>query len=441
MTESSSHYTQVNDLRIHYLEAGEGDPILLLHGFPTSSHLWRNVMPELAKTHRVIAIDLPGYGLSDKPLDVTYDFEFYESVIDGFLDALDIHTTNLVLHDFGGPIGLFWAVRHPRRVREIVLLNTLVYPETSWAVKLFLLAMRVPGLRDFIVRPGSIAGAIKFGVVHKERLTREVLTPYTAPFEDAAARKALIKAGSGLGTRGLAEIARKLPALEVSLRLIYGENDRPLPDVAKTMQRVQRDHPEAELTALPNCGHFLQEDEPERVGQLIAEFFNRANPIATSAPQPTGIPTDLTPAREPAVEVIHAFNAWPANDLDIPPAAVTHCAEQSLPQNPRDLMHLLPDAHKTFFERAAGPTYETLQFTPAQTTNSFDPTADMLPAPSETPEGQHAQATAKSYFHTHPVEVIQATGTDTAADLTITLQIALAPQASLLFTVITALSD
>ena len=70
MTESSSHYTQVNDLRIHYLEAGEGDPILLLHGFPTSSHLWRNVMPELAKTHRVIAIDLPGYGLSDKPLDV-----------------------------------------------------------------------------------------------------------------------------------------------------------------------------------------------------------------------------------------------------------------------------------------------------------------------------------------------------------------------------------
>jgi haloalkane dehalogenase len=274
MTEPSSHYTQVNNLRLHYLEAGEGDPILLLHGFPTSSHLYRNILPTLAKTHRAIALDLPGYGLSDKPLDVTYDFEFYERVVDGFLDALDIHTTNLAVHDLGGPIGLFWAVRHPRRVRDIVLLNTLVYPETSWAAKLFLLAMRAPGLRDFIVRPGSIAGAIKFGVVHKERLTREVLTPYTAPFEDAAARKALIKAGSVHGTRGLAEIARKLPALEVSLRLIYGENDRALPDVAKTMQRVQRARPEAELTALPNCGHFLQEDEPERVGQLIAEFFN-----------------------------------------------------------------------------------------------------------------------------------------------------------------------
>jgi pimeloyl-ACP methyl ester carboxylesterase len=160
----------------------------------------------------------------------------------------------------------------------ILGLNTLVYPETSWAVKLFLLALRTPGLRDFAVSPKGIVGAMKFGVVHKERLNREVLTPYTAPFETPAARKALIKAGSGLSIKGLAQIKKKLPALEASLRLIYGENDRALPDVAKTMQRIQRDHPLAELTALPNCGHFLQEDEPERVGQLIGEFLNTPSP-------------------------------------------------------------------------------------------------------------------------------------------------------------------
>jgi hypothetical protein len=102
-------------------------------------------------------------------------------------------------------------------------------------------------------------------------------------------------------------------------------------------------------------------------------------------------------------------------------------------------MHLLPDAHKTFFAEAAGPDFKTLTFTAAQTTDSFDPTVDMLPAPSETPAGTKAQATAKSYFHTHPVEVVQATGT--THDLLITFQIALDPQASLLFTFITALSD
>jgi pimeloyl-ACP methyl ester carboxylesterase len=276
MTKPSSHYTTVNTRRLHYLEAGEGDPILLLHGFPTSSHLYRNVIPTLAKTHRAIALDLPGYGLSDKPLDVDYSFEFYEAVLDGFLDALDIPTTNLVVHDLGGPVGMYWAVNNPHRVNNIVLLNTLVYPETSWAVKLFLLALRTPGLRDFVVSPKGIIGAMKFGVVHKERLTREVLTPYTGPFETPAARKALIKAGSGLSIKGLAQIKKKLPTLEASLRLIYGENDRILPDVARTMQRIHKAHPGAELTALPNCGHFLQEDEPERVAELIAEFFNRA---------------------------------------------------------------------------------------------------------------------------------------------------------------------
>ena len=195
-------------------------------------------------------------------------------MIDSFLDALGIGETNLVVHDLGGPVGLYWAIQNPGRVPKLVILNTLVYPETSWAVKLFLIAMKTPGLRDFLVSPKGIVGAMQFGVANKARLNREVLTPYTAPFESPAARKALIKAGSGLGLRGLAKIARELPGYETSIRLIYGEKDRVLPDVAKTMARIQRARPEAELTALPNCGHFLQEDEPERVGQLIWEFLN-----------------------------------------------------------------------------------------------------------------------------------------------------------------------
>ena len=106
-------------------------------------------------------------------------------------------------------------------------------------------------------------------------MNRQTLTPYTAPFETKPARKALIKAGGGLGVGGLAKIAKSLPNLEAPLRLIYGEKDRVLPDVAKTMSRIQNLRPDAELTALENCGHFLQEDAPEQVAQLIAEFLNR----------------------------------------------------------------------------------------------------------------------------------------------------------------------
>ena len=89
MSELSSHHITANSLNLHYLEAGEGDPILLLHGFPTSSHLYRNILPELGKTHRPSALDLPGYGLSDKPLDVAYDYDFYADTLDAFLDALN----------------------------------------------------------------------------------------------------------------------------------------------------------------------------------------------------------------------------------------------------------------------------------------------------------------------------------------------------------------
>ena len=435
MTEPSSHYTEVRSLRLHYLESGTPNPsvppILLLHGFPTSSHLYRNILPKLGKTHRAIALDLPGYGLSNKPLDVTYDYDFFANVLDGFLDVLDIGDTHLCVHDLGGPIGLYWALRHPGRVPKLVILNTLVYPETSWAVKLFLLAMKVPGIRDYLVSPKGIVASMKLGVVHKERMTREVLTPYTAPFETPAARKALIKAGSGLDTAGLAEIARKPPSYETSIRLIYGQNDRLLPDVAKTMARLQHDHPEAELTALPGCGHFLQEDEPEKVGQLIGEFLNAASPLTHAAPTPGN----------PAAEVIQAFNAWARNDLYVTPATFTYCRLETLPDNPRDLIRLLHPAHAPFFDQAAGPNYETLQFIPAQTTTTYDPTADMLPEPCETPEGRRAQSAAKTYFQSRPIHFTKATGTDTAADLHIAFQLALDPKASLLFSFITALSD
>ena len=270
----TSNYVDVASLRIHYLEEGQGDPVILLHGFPTSSHLYRNILPVLAKTHRAIAPDLPGYGLSDKPLDQRYNFSFFDRMLESFCDAVGVSNTTLVVHDLGGPVGLHWAVRNPSRIKRLVILNTLVYPQTSWAVKAFLIALRLPLVRDYVVSPKGIVGAMKFGVTHKDRLNRELLTPYTEPFEDASAQQALIKAGSGLSIKGLSEIAAKLPSLGVPVRLIYGEGDRILPDIAKTMGRLKSDLPGAELTSLPNAGHFLQEDAPERVAELIADFIN-----------------------------------------------------------------------------------------------------------------------------------------------------------------------
>src|SRR5688500_3256839 len=119
-------HVDVDGHRIAYREAGAGPVVLLVHGWPTSSYLWRNVMPAVAARHRVVALDLPGFGASDKPTDVRYNFAFFDSVFDGFLGALGIDgKVALGVHDLGGPLGLHWASQNPERLWALALFNTL----------------------------------------------------------------------------------------------------------------------------------------------------------------------------------------------------------------------------------------------------------------------------------------------------------------------------
>jgi len=118
---------------------------------------------------------------------------------------------------------------------------------------------------------------MRLGVTNRERLTPEILDLYQAPFREAGAHRAFIRAAQGLGRGGLARVQAGLGAFaETPVRLIYGAKDRILPAVARTMDRVQATLPHAERTELADLGHFLQEDDPERVADLVAEFFLRS---------------------------------------------------------------------------------------------------------------------------------------------------------------------
>jgi hypothetical protein len=121
---------------------------------------------------------------------------------------------------------------------------------------------------------------------------------------------------------------------------------------------------------------------------------------------------------------IAAYNAWDRNDLDLTPAAVSETSVQCLPEAPRELIALLPEAHRGFMRDACEPAYESLTFGVAQTTNDFDPTADMLPPADETPAGREAQAQAIRYFEGRSVTHLAVTGSDNRGDLVITLRIA-----------------
>jgi pimeloyl-ACP methyl ester carboxylesterase len=275
MTAATLEHVRVDDLNIAYRERGSGPPVLLLHGWPTSSFLWRNVMEPIAERNRAIAVDLPGFGASAKPTGVRYGFDLYERTLDGLLEGLELDQVGIAGHDLGGPIGLRWALRRPARVTRIALLNTLVYPEFSEAVMEFVRALTTPGPREELTSPDGLQSVMRLGLADEANLTPEVAAGVTEPFATDESRRALADAGVGLEPEKFAEIAAELPSLQAPLRIVYGERDRILPDVAQTMARIAHDVPHAEVTALPDCGHFLQEEAPEQVGALLAEFFAR----------------------------------------------------------------------------------------------------------------------------------------------------------------------
>ena len=134
---TTQQFAKVNGKRIAYLEAGAGDPIVLLHGNPTSSFLWRNIIPHVATTARCVAPDLIGHGDSDKLDDTSpgqYTFVQHREYLDGVLDALDLgDDIILVIHDWGSALGFDWANRHRDRVAGIVFMEAIVRPSSPWS--------------------------------------------------------------------------------------------------------------------------------------------------------------------------------------------------------------------------------------------------------------------------------------------------------------------
>jgi pimeloyl-ACP methyl ester carboxylesterase len=158
-------------------------------------------------------------------------------------------------------------------VTKLALLNTLVYPEFSEATKEFVRACVAPDLREKLTSPSGLESIMRDGLADPAKLSAEVLAAVQEPFRTPEARRALADAGIGVSRKGFVQIARRLPTLSIPVHVVYGGRDRVLPDVADTMARVKVDLPQADVTVLPDCGHFLQEDAPAEVGALLARFF------------------------------------------------------------------------------------------------------------------------------------------------------------------------
>lgn len=276
------HYRTVNDVRMHFVDEGRGEPILLLHGDPTWGFLYRHFIPRLARRYRCIAPDHMGMGKSETPAaPFPYRLSHHIANLEALLLQLDLRAVTLVLHDWGGPVGLGVAARHPDRVKRLVLMNTwaaAVWPGGALP-RLIELIRSERGERFVLDRHGYLDPALLGLTFHRERLTPAVMAGYRAPFPTADSRRALLCWSRDIpvapGDASYDEMQRVEAGLSAFERtpvlLAWGMRDPVL--TPQVLRWWQDRFPRAVSREADEASHFLQEDAPEQVVGWIEEFL------------------------------------------------------------------------------------------------------------------------------------------------------------------------
>lgn len=306
--EADMHRIDVLDSYIAYVDQGSGPAVVFLHGNPTSSHVWRRVIPHVARHARCLAPDLIGMGRSGKP-DIPYRFADHARYLDAWFDALDLRDVVLVGYDWGGALAMDWAARHPERVRGLVVFETFLR-EMRWeewppaGAELFR-ALRTPEVgerlvleeNEFLAR--SLAHGVQSGLSEADRAV------YYAPYPDAPSRRPMLQWPREIPIEGE-------PADVVEIVRRYGEwlaSSRDVPKLFLTFRApsvlgspaivewARANVAALEIVELGPAGHHAPEDRPDEIGAAIARWLGER--VAAAEPASTAPILVLDPRRDP----------------------------------------------------------------------------------------------------------------------------------------------
>ena len=279
----TSQYVEVAGSRIHYVEEGSGDPILFLHGQPTSSYLWRNIIPHVTSLGRAIAPDLIGMGKSDKP-DIEYSFFDHVKYVEGFIEKMGLKNITLVIHDWGSALGFYYAMRHPENLKGLAFMEAILAPIPSWdgfpeEIKEMFQAFRTPEVGwDLIVNQNIFVEQVLPGLVARE-MSQAEMDHYREPFIEPSSRKPVWRWPNEIPIAGdPPEVVEAVSAYNQWLQqsdlpklLFYGA-----PGILGSPQMVEWSIQNLKNLKTVDIGpgiHFLQEDNPHLIGAELAEFY------------------------------------------------------------------------------------------------------------------------------------------------------------------------
>ena len=261
-------------VQIAYTDIGEGEPIVLLHGIPTWSYLYNDVMPQLAEQYRVIAPDFLGHGWSDRRDRFDRSLVTQAKMILRFLDALELDQVNLVGHDTGGGVSLILAIEAPNRIDRLILANIVAYD--SWPIDDMLM------LGHPLWKHKSNQEIIEYlqegladGIARSERLTALFQAGIVAPYADDEGKISLIRNAAALNTNHTMALIDRHSAISAPTLLLWGVDD-PWQRI-EDGERLAQEIPNAQLVRVKNASHWIPQDAPNEFAQEALAFLGRRN--------------------------------------------------------------------------------------------------------------------------------------------------------------------
>lgn len=275
-------YITTNGVKLHYVTQGEGDLMLMLHGFPEFWYSWRHQIPEFAKDYKVVAFDLRGYNDSDKPADKSaYVMDEFILDVEGVIKGLGYDKCILVGHDWGGAIAWNFAYAHPEMVERLIILNLPHPAKFAEGIRnpqqllrsSYMFFFQIPWLPEFLIQSSDyqpIETAIKGMAVNKSAFSKEDLEAY----KDAAAKRGAMTATLNYYRNIFQQrmTSQDWSVLEVPTLMIWGEKDTALgKELTYGTEAYVRDF---QIKYIPDCSHWVQQEKPELVNQYMREFLN-----------------------------------------------------------------------------------------------------------------------------------------------------------------------
>jgi len=291
-----SKFIEVNGSKMHFVDTGgKGSPILMLHGQPTWSYLWRNVIPQLENNHRVIALDLIGFGKSDKP-NINYTIEEHAVYLAGFIEALNLTELTLVIHDWGGFLGFDYAAKHPERINALAFMETVIpnTPLTNKKPEIEIEAMQgfskvlallsTKGIGEKMIYEDNMFIEQLLPSAMIRALSEDEMNAYREPFSEGKNRLPMLQFPREVGILGNASEyvlnARRhfsqyltqtdTPALLLTFSPGALVNQEKIAWVKTKMKNASVKH-------IGNAIHFVQEDHPQAIGIAISQWMKAEN--------------------------------------------------------------------------------------------------------------------------------------------------------------------